>query len=63
MDKLFLTRNEAAGSLSISVDTLDRLANSGHIQRLKIGAKTCYARSEVNRFAEELIRKGAISLA
>lgn len=63
MEQVLISRLEAAKALNISVDTLDRLANAGHIQRLKIGAKTCYAQSEITQFAKYLIRKGAISLA
>lgn len=63
MEQVLISRPEAAKALNISVDTLDRLANAGCIKRLKIGAKTCYARSEISRFADDLIRKGAIRLA
>ena len=42
---------------------LDRLANAGHISKLKIGAKTCYSQDEIIRFANKLIQKGAIYLA
>ena len=63
MEQVLISRTEAAKALNISVDTLDRLASAGHIRRLKIGAKTCYARVEVSRFADDLTRKGAISLA
>lgn len=63
MEQVLISRPEAAKALNISVDVLDQLAKSGHIRKLKIGAKTCYARSEVARFADDLIRKGAISLA
>lgn len=63
MEAYLISRPEAAKALNISVDTLDRLANKGHIQRVKIGAKTCYAKIEIERFANDLIRKGAISIA
>lgn len=62
MEQLLLSREEAAAVLSISVDTLDRLANDGRIKRLKIGAKTCYHMVEVRRFSAELAHVGAVSL-
>ena len=37
MEKLLLTRHEAAQALSISVDTLDRLRNIGYIKCVRIG--------------------------
>ena len=62
MEQLLLSRESAAEALSISVDTLDRLANAGQIKRLKIGAKTCYHVDEVNRFAHRLAQSGFVSL-
>ena len=62
MEQLLLSREEAAAVLSISVDTLDRLANAGQIKRLKIGAKTCYHMAEVRKFAARLSYEGAVSL-
>lgn len=62
MEQLLLSREESAGVLSISVDTLDRLANAGQIKRLKIGAKTCYHMTEVRNFAARLSYEGAVSL-
>lgn len=63
MENYLISRPDAAKSLNISVDTRDRLVIAGHIQRLKIGAKTCFAKSEVERFANELIRNGVVRLA
>ena len=42
MEQILVSRPDAAKALNISVDTLDRLSNAGHIRKLKIGAKTCY---------------------
>lgn len=50
MEKLLLTRNEAAQMLSISVDTLDRLRNSGDIKCVPIGARVYYAAAELQAF-------------
>lgn len=63
MEQLLVSRPDAAKALNISTDTLDVLAGRGYIRKLKIGSKTCYERTEILRFAEELARKGAISLA
>lgn len=63
MEQLLITRGQAADALSISVDTLDRLAVKGYIRREKIGARTLYDRMEVIRFSDELKKKGAIRLA
>lgn len=63
MEQILVSRPDAAKDLNISVDTLDRLANAGHIRKLKIGAKTCYSQDEIIRFANKLIQKGAIYLA
>lgn len=62
MDQLLLSREETAKALSISVDTLDRLAASGKIHRLKIGAKTCYHIDAVKAFAANLSAAGAVHL-
>ena len=63
MEQILVSRPDAAKALNISVDTLDRLANAGHIRKLKIGANTCYSQDETIRFANKLIQKGAIYLA
>lgn len=63
MEQLFLSRPEAAKTLNISVDTLDVLANAGHIQRIKIGARTLYDVAGIRSFAEAAKRKGVIHLA
>lgn len=63
MEQLFISRHDAARVLNISTDTLDRLADAGHIAKIKIGARTCYAREEIERFSRELMKKGAIKLA
>lgn len=63
MEQILVSRPDAAKALNISVDTLDRLSNAGHIRKLKIGAKTCYSQDEIIRFANQLIQKGAIYLA
>ena len=42
MERLLMTRKEAADALRISVDTLDRLTKSGKIRRIKIGSRTFY---------------------
>lgn len=63
MEQILIRRTEAATMLGISTDTLDVLANKGHIQKIKIGARTCYLKDDILRFAHDLARKGAVSLA
>ena len=62
MEQLLLSREDAAAALSISVDTLDRLANAGQIKRLKIGSKTCYHLAEIKNFAARLAYEGSVAL-
>lgn len=62
MEQLLLSREEAAKALSISVDTLDRLADAGRIKRLKIGARTCYHIEDVRNFAVCLSQAGSVAL-
>lgn len=50
MEKLLLTRHEAAQVLSISVDTLDRLRNIGYIKCVRIGWRVYYAAAELQAF-------------
>lgn len=42
MEKLLLTRHEAAQVLNISVDTLDVLRNDGKIRCVRIGARVYF---------------------
>lgn len=63
MEPLLMTRPKAAEALGISTDTLDVLAARGYIHKLKIGACTRYDPNDILRFAQQLARKGAISLA
>lgn len=50
MDKLLLTRIEAAKALSISVDTLDVLRNQGKIKTIYIGTRVYVAVAELEAF-------------
>ena len=50
MEKLLLTRKEAARALKISVDTLDELRNSGKIRAVNIGARVYYSPDELRAF-------------
>nr|DAH24644.1 MAG TPA: helix-turn-helix domain protein [Caudoviricetes sp.] len=50
MDKLLYPRIEAAKLLSISVDTLDALAQSGEIKNLRIGARVYYTMEALKTF-------------
>lgn len=44
MEKLLLTRKEAADALNISVDTLDEIHKAGYIRCVRIGARVYYSR-------------------
>ena len=50
MEKLLLTRKEAAQALNISVDTLDELRNSGKLHAVNIGARVYYSPDELKSF-------------
>lgn len=50
MEKLLLTRKEAAQTLDISVDTLDELRNSGKLRAVNIGARVYYSPDELRAF-------------
>lgn len=50
MEKLPLTRKEAAQALNISVDTLDELRNSGKLRAVNIGARVYYSPDELRAF-------------
>lgn len=50
MEKLLLTRKEAAQALNISVDTLDELRSAGRVRALNIGARVYYSPDELKAF-------------
>lgn len=50
MEKLLLTRKEAAQALNISVDTLDELRNTGKLRSVNIGARVYYSPDELRAF-------------
>ena len=50
MDKLLLTRHEAAQVLNISVDTLDELRNNGKIRCVRIGSRVYFSPDELKSF-------------
>jgi len=50
MEQLLVTRIEAAKMLSISVDTLDRLKDSGKIKSVNIGSRVYYSVDELRSF-------------
>ena len=59
MEKLLLTRKEAAQALNISVDTLDRLRESQDIQAVNIGSRVYLSPDELKAFLSK--RGGSIS--
>lgn len=50
MEKLLLTRKEAAKALNISEDTLDRLCGMGKLRRVQIGARVYFSPDELKSF-------------
>lgn len=50
MEKLLLTRKEAADALNISVDTLDVLRSEKKIRSVNIGARVYYSPDELRAF-------------
>lgn len=50
MEKLLLTRKEAASALNISTDTLDELKNKGKLRSVNIGARVYYSPDELRAF-------------
>ena len=57
MEKLLLTRSEAAQALSISVDTLDALRKSKKIKAINIGSRVYVALDELRAF---ITKEGAL---
>ena len=53
MEKLLVTRTEAAKALSISVDTLDRLAQRGEIRKVTIGSRIYFSPEELRAFTQK----------
>lgn len=50
MERLLVSRLEAAEMLSVSVKTLDRLAEEGEIRRVNIGSRVYYSPEELRAF-------------
>ena len=57
MEKLLLTRSEAAQALSISVDTLDELRRSKKIKYININSRVYVALAELEAF---ITKEGAL---
>lgn len=57
MEKLLLTRKEAAEALNISVDTLDELRSEKKIRSINIGVRVYYSPDELRAF---ITKKGAL---
>lgn len=57
MEKLLLTRSEAAQALSISVDTLDELRWRKKIKYINIGSRVYVALDELKAF---ITKEGAL---
>lgn len=50
MEKLLLTRKEAAEALNISIDTLDRIRDSGILRAINIGSRVYFSPDELRAF-------------
>ena len=57
MEKLLLTRKEAADALNISVDTLDVLRSDGKIRSVNIGVRVYFSPDELKSF---ITKEGAL---
>ena len=57
MEKLLLTRKEAADALNINVDTLDELRNEKKIRSINIGVRVYYSPDELKAF---ITKEGAL---
>ena len=57
MEKLLLTRKEAADALNISVDTLDELRNEKKIRSINIGVRVYFSPDELKAF---ITKEGAL---
>ena len=57
MEKLLLTRKEAADALNISVDTLDELRRSNKIKYININSRVYVALAELEAF---ITKEGAL---
>lgn len=50
MEKLLVTRKEAADALNISVDKLDELRGKGKIRSVNIGSRVYFSPDELRSF-------------
>ena len=50
MEKLLVTRKEAANMLSISVDTLDEITRMGDLKKINIGSRVYYSLDVLRAF-------------
>lgn len=50
MNKLLITRKEAAEALSISVDTLDEFGAAGKLKAVLIGVRVYFSPAELEAF-------------
>ena len=57
MEKLLLTRKEAAEALNISTDTLDLLKSQKKIRSVNIGVRVYYSPDELRAF---ITKEGAL---
>lgn len=57
MEKLLLTRKEAAEALNISTDTLDLLKSQKKIRSVNIGVRVYYSPDELKAF---ITKEGAL---
>ena len=53
LEKILITRKEAAQALSISVDTLDQLRQAGKIRCATIGARVYFSPEELTAFVKK----------
>lgn len=55
MEKLLITRKEAADALSVSLDTFDRLRTVFEIKCVRIGSRVYFMPEEIRSFVAGLL--------
>jgi excisionase family DNA binding protein len=57
MTAIFVSREVAAQSLSISVPNLDRLVLAGRLQAVKLGRRVLFSTDVLHKFARQLAKE------
>lgn len=60
MEKILITKKDAANALSVSVDTIDRLSEAGKLKKLHIGSRVYFSIEDILNFSDYLKRVGTV---